>query len=228
MPEFLTAPFVGDAAIDPFDIAIRLSVAVLLGCVVAWIYVRTSRPGEPASSFLVTLVLLSVLIAMVTQVIGNNVARAFSLVGALSIVRFRTVVRDTRDTAYVIFAVVVGMAVGAANLWVAVIGVVIVGLASFVIASRIGFAGDAAAPYTLRMRMALGHDLETAVGPTLNEFCATRRVLSVATNRQGAALEYLIETRLRPGSSPEAMVKAVNLLEGIQDIRLERDEGERA
>ena len=50
--------------------------------------------------------LLSILIAMVTQVIGDNIARAFSLVGALSIVRFRTVVRDTQDTAYVIFAVV--------------------------------------------------------------------------------------------------------------------------
>ena len=53
---------------------------------------------------------------MVTQVIGDNVARAFSLVGALSIVRFRTVVRDTQDTAFVIFAVVVGMAVGARDL----------------------------------------------------------------------------------------------------------------
>src|SRR3712207_7596331 len=53
--------------------------------------------------------------AMVTQVIGDNIARAFSLVGALSIVRFRTVVRDTQDTAYVIFAVAVGMAVGAGH-----------------------------------------------------------------------------------------------------------------
>jgi Domain of unknown function (DUF4956) len=227
MPEFLTAPFAGDVAIAPLDIFIRLTVAVLLGCVVAWIHVRTSREGEAAPSFLVTLVLLSVLIAMVTQVIGNNVARAFSLVGALSIVRFRTVVRDTRDTAFVIFAVVVGMAVGAANLWVAVIGVVIVGLAAFVIASRVGFAAEIATPYTLRMRMALGHDLETAVGATLNQHCASRRVLSVATNRQGAALEYLIAARLRADSSPEALVKAVNLVEGIQDIRLESDEPER-
>ena len=69
--------------------------------------------NEEAESFVVTLVLLTILIAMVTQVIGDNVARAFSLVGALSIVRFRTVVRDTQDTAYVIFAVAVGMAVGA-------------------------------------------------------------------------------------------------------------------
>ena len=50
---------------------------------------------------------------MVSMVIGNEIARAFSLVGALSIVRFRTVVEDTRDTAFVIFAVVVGMALGA-------------------------------------------------------------------------------------------------------------------
>ena len=90
----------------------RLVTAALLGGVVALIYTRT-RPVREESSFTVTLVLLSILIAMVTQVIGDNVARAFSLVGALSIVRFRTVVRDTQDTAFVIFAVGVGMAVGA-------------------------------------------------------------------------------------------------------------------
>jgi hypothetical protein len=76
----------------------RLVAAMVLGGIVAQIY-RHSR-AEPASSFTVTLVLLAILIAMVTQVIGDNVARAFSLVGALSIVRFRTVVRDTQDTAY--------------------------------------------------------------------------------------------------------------------------------
>jgi hypothetical protein len=75
-------------------------------------------------------VLLAVLIAMVTEIIGDSVARAFSLVGALSIVRFRTVVRDTQDTAYVIFAVVVGMAIGASNPWVAVIGIAVVAAAA--------------------------------------------------------------------------------------------------
>jgi hypothetical protein len=62
----------------------------------ALIYRLTASESEVAPSFTATLVLLSILIAMVTQVIGDNVARAFSLVGALSIVRFRTVVRDTQ------------------------------------------------------------------------------------------------------------------------------------
>ena len=116
MPNFFST-FSADIS-TPLTVLGRLIAAMVFGAVVALIY-RHSR-AEPPSSFTVTLVLLAILIAMVTQVIGDNVARAFSLVGALSIVRFRTVVRDTQDTAYVIFAVAVGMAVGAHNFWVAV------------------------------------------------------------------------------------------------------------
>ena len=78
-----------------------------------------------------TLVLLTVLIAMVTMVIGDSIARAFSLVGALAIVRFRTVVEDTRDTAFVIFAVAVGMAAGAGFLKAALVGLPFAAAAAF-------------------------------------------------------------------------------------------------
>ena len=81
-------------------VLIRLVTATLLGGVVAWIYRSTRERSDVTPSLSATLVLLSVLIAMVTQVIGDNLARAFGLVGALSIVRFRTVVRDTEDTAW--------------------------------------------------------------------------------------------------------------------------------
>src|SRR5437660_7013197 len=92
----------------------RLLVSLLFGAVVAGIYVVTQRRSRSELvPFATTLVLLTVLITMVTLVIGNNVARAFSLAGALAIIRFRTIVEDTRDTAFVIFAVVVGMGVGA-------------------------------------------------------------------------------------------------------------------
>jgi len=221
MPEFLSPLLATDPA-DPADILVRLVVAVVLGCIVAWIHAVTAGQDKTAPSFLVTLVLLSVLIAMVTQVIGNNVARAFGLVGALSIVRFRTVVRDTRDTAFVIFAVVVGMATGAANLWLAGLGVLVVGVASFLVTWRVGITANDADLYTLRIRMALGRDFEASLAPVLDPACLSRRMQAVATNRQGAALEYVVEARLRPGSSAEVLVKAVNLVEGIQDVRLER------
>ena len=88
MPEFLQQSLFAGPPVKPLDILVRLLVSLVLGLVVASIHRHTRRPAEVTPTFPVTLVLLAVLIAMVTQVIGDNVARAFSLVGALSIVQF--------------------------------------------------------------------------------------------------------------------------------------------
>ena len=105
---------------------VRLVLAFLFGAAIAQLYRRTQTHKEGSSEALAsTLVLLAILIALVTQVIGNSVARAFSLVGALSLVRFRTEVQDTRDTAFVIFAVVIGMATGGGHLQAAVAGLLV-------------------------------------------------------------------------------------------------------
>ena len=113
MPDFLRQA-VGESHLPTGTLALRLGAAFALGLLAAGIYACACNRGErrPERSFLATLVLLSLLIALVTLVIGDNVARAFSLVGTLAIVRFRTVVEDTRDTAFVIYAVACGMCAG--------------------------------------------------------------------------------------------------------------------
>ena len=203
----------------------RLVMAVVLGFLVSLVY-RWAR-SEPASSFTTTLVLLTPLIAMVTQVIGDNVARAFSLVGALSIVRFRTVVRDTQDTAYVIFAVVVGMAVGARNdPWVAVIGIAVVSAAAFLMMSKPSATPSSSlTPFTLHVRIALGHDLNGPMAGELDTFLSDRRLVSVGTAKQGMALDASYAVRFRKGKNAEDLVKALNRIEGIQAVELvARDE----
>src|SRR4051812_18029219 len=117
--------------------AVRLAMAFVLGCVVAGVYLLTHGRGRSAPAAMTpTLVPRAVLISMVTLVIGNSVARAFSLVGALAIVRFRTIVEDTRDTAFVIFAVAVGMAVGAGFLLIPIIGIPFAAAAAFLFRPR--------------------------------------------------------------------------------------------
>ena len=113
-----------------------------------------------------TLVLLCILIAMVTQVIGDNVARAFSLVGALSIVRFRTVVSDTRDTAFVIFSVIVGMAIGAGHTEVALLGFVVIVPAAALLRSRRPTLADGTARYwSIDVRVNSEQPPETVLDP---------------------------------------------------------------
>ena len=223
MPDFLTAPFGNGPVIAPLQVLVRLLVALLLGGAVAFVYTRARRDIGVSRSFTTTLVLLAILIAMVTQVIGDNIARAFSLVGALSIVRFRTVVRDTQDTAYVIFAVAIGMAVGANDPWVAVIGIGVIGLAAFLMRTGQGAPArdDGELPYVLQVRLGLGHDVNVLLGPVL-ERLAGRRLLSLETARQGMAIDVSYQIALRRDHSPDALVMELNRIDGVQSVALKR------
>jgi hypothetical protein len=219
------APFLTIDGAGLFVLFVRLVLALGLGHAVAAIY-RRSRPmnGE-AESFVGTLVLLTILIAMVTQVIGDNVARAFSLVGALSIVRFRTVVRDTQDTAYVIFAVAVGMAVGANHPAVAVCGLVIVGVAAITMKLRdetIMLAPGGDNTLELTVRLALGQDPETLLAGPLEPWIAARRLVSLGTARQGLSIEAVYSVAIRDERSAGQLVTALNRLEGVQSVMLRR------
>jgi hypothetical protein len=230
MPEFLTAPFRGGPDVAPLQVFVRLILALLFGGLVAFVYRRT-RSGLAAShSFTTTLVLLAVLIAMVTQVIGDNVARAFSLVGALSIVRFRTVVRDTQDTAYVIFAVAVGMAVGANDPWVALIGIVVIGVAAFLMKTRsapgTGLEGDL--PFVLHVRVGLGHDVHALLGATLDRHLSQRELLGMATTKQGVAIEVSYRAALQSDRSAHELVSELNRLEGVHNVALQRADADEA
>ncbi len=222
MPDFLTTAFRPGSAIPPETIFLRLATALVLGAVVAWIYRRTRGAAAAGGSFPGTLVLLAVLIAMVTQVIGDNVARAFSLVGALSIVRFRTVVRDTQDTAYVIFAVVVGMAVGAQDLWVAGFGLIIVGVAAWFLRRVPGGSDDLASSWLLNVRLNIGLDPETTLGRVLDPHVVRRELVSAETSRQGISLDVILKIGLRANARPDLLVQDINRIEGIQGASLKR------
>jgi hypothetical protein len=204
----------------------RLVLAWLLGLAIAEIYRRARPMNDEAESFTVTLVLLTILIAMVTQVIGDNVARAFSLVGALSIVRFRTVVRDTQDTAYVIFAVAIGMAMGANHPLVALCGLAVIGVAALLLKKRglVTVPADGTFPFVLHVRLAIGQDADAILGPTLDQLVSGRRLVSVTTARQGLSIDATYRTALRSEDSASVLVNALNRLEGVQSVELRRTE----
>ena len=220
MPDFLAkaAESYPDAGLQ---VLVRLVLAMLLGGAVTLVYRATRAADEAAPSFTVTLVLLSILIAMVTQVIGDNVARAFSLVGALSIVRFRTIVRDTQDTAYVIFAVAVGMAVGAGHPLLAVSGIGVVAMAALLMRRGAGALSGRHETYLLKVRLGLGHDAAT-LSPTFDTHLLARHLVSIETAKQGMALELTYRTALRSEQAAGDLVKALNRLDGVQAISLER------
>src|SRR5258708_4597417 len=218
MPTWLQQSLTDSGHTKPRELLWRFGVAMVFGCLVALIYRGTHRSEPIAPTFPRTLVLLSILIAMVTSVIGDNVARAFSLVGALSIVRFRTVVRDTQDTAFVIFAVIVGMAAGANHLWVAIIGVVVIAFAIFIMRPRGESLVWTEEGCDLSVRVTAGTAPEQLLLPSFKKHLQSFEILAVATAKQGTAVEITYRIRFRKSSAPLDLVSELSRIDGIQNV----------
>ena len=92
------------------DVIFTTILSFLLSLIIAWVYKITYKGVSYTQSYVHTLIMMSMVVAIIMLVIGSNIARAFSLVGALSIIRFRNAVKDTRDVGYIFFAMAIGMA----------------------------------------------------------------------------------------------------------------------
>lgn len=97
-------------------------MAFILGQVAAWTYMYTHAGLSYSSAFVQSIILLTVLISLAMMVIGSNIVIAFGLIGALAVIRFRNILKDTRDTAFIFFALVVGMATGTGSIPLALLG----------------------------------------------------------------------------------------------------------
>lgn len=222
MPDWLRDALHSSPALSTELIVVRTVLSLLLGFVVAAVYRITLRRRASDTALPTTLVLLCVLIAPVTLVIGDNAARAFGLVGALSIVRFRTVVEDTRDTAYVIFAVVVGMAVGSGYPLLAVECILAVACGTIVMQQFTNPMPIAGTPMVLTLRIGLGQNPETMFANEFTEYLVHSTLTAAATVRQGAAMEFTYTARLKSSADVAAFVAALNRIEGVQGVELKQ------
>jgi uncharacterized membrane protein YhiD involved in acid resistance len=229
MPEWLTPALSTDGSnSDLFSMALRLVGAGIAGWMVALIATHGMSRGSDRTLPL-TLILMSILIAMATQIIGDNVARAFSLVGALSIVRFRTAVPDSRDVAFVLASVVIGMAVGAGQWAIAGYGLMVVGAVNQ-ISTRV--TNSVPGSQFARTKSKLCITTEATVGPVSDEklqsICRDFGLISATTTRKGAAMTYVYQIRLHPEVRPDAMLFELKKSAGVESVswsqNFDRDE----
>lgn len=199
-------------------LAVRLLMAWLCGWIVAWISRRKMVKSAP-DTLTLTLVLMCILIAMATQIIGDNIARAFSLVGALSIVRFRTAVPATRDVAFVLAAVVVGMAIGAGQYPVVLIGLIVVALAAqFNTTPQEADPLHSSPTNTWRLNMKVGLHANGGWEAELNRLTESHQLVSAETARRGGALELVYRYQPRAEFDASQLIAALNSIPNVESV----------
>lgn len=120
----------GDPTSSPSTETLILSLLLgfVLGQIVGWVYMATHTSPSYSSSFVASLVVLPVIVSMMMILMAGSLVIAFGLLAVFAVVRFRNVLKDTRDTIYILWAIVEGMAVGTSRYSTAIVGVVCIAL----------------------------------------------------------------------------------------------------
>jgi hypothetical protein len=203
--------------LDLVQVFQALLLALICGAVIAVIY-HISVPDRIASpAMLVALVLLAGVGAMVMLVIGNNIARAFSLVGALAIIRFRTRLASPLDITFVFFTLAAGIAAGVFAYQVAALGTVVVGLAALALQAFVLLTSRGPG-HLLRFDLAAYQGTEGRTLQVLDRHVSRRALVEARSLRFGETLSYRYRIVLRRDRTLEPLLREMSDIEGVERV----------
>jgi uncharacterized membrane protein YhiD involved in acid resistance len=196
--------------LTPWKIAIGLGMGLLVGLIIAFVYKRCYRGVLYSPTFAMTLMMLTLITTPVVMCIKSDIALSMGMVGALSIVRFRTAVKDPMDTAYMFWALTMGILLGA-ELYVHALAVVLcIGLI-LMLMTFVRFRN----PNSYLLVVHYDDYAEQEITQLLRRTVRQRKLRSKTVTRSGA--EMTVEVRL---DSKQDLVSAVLNIEGVHDATL--------
>jgi uncharacterized membrane protein YhiD involved in acid resistance len=194
--------------LTPVQIILSFLLAFALAFIWATVYRKTHTGIAYTRSFFLSLVLVPPIVAMIMMAIGSNVALSLGLVGSLSVIRFRTVIKDTKDMTFLFLAIGIGLCSGA-NAWmIAIIGTVIVSLITITL-YRVGHDKAGSADYILVFRSKLKEPWQSVSEETKK--LLSWKQLRGATELPGESeFEYTYSVRLAPKVAPEKIITSMS------------------
>ena len=208
----------------PETVLLSLLLAFVLGQVLAWVYYFTHSGLSYSRSFVQSLILITVVVAMVMAVIQTSIITAVGLMGALAIIRFRNIIKDTRDIAFIFCSLVIGMASGSQRYAVAIVGTIILSL--IIIYLHLTSFGTHQ-PHNGFLRFTFkGHvKPDSAILTILGSFCSRFTLISAQDSGFGTSeVEYAYQVMIRNTGRNQEMLSDLQDVEGLENVSLTMQE----
>ena len=197
-------------AFSLLDITLVLFLSFALSLVVAAAYRYTHRGVSYSQSFVHTLVIMGTVVSLIMLIIGSNIARAFALVGALSIIRFRSAVKETRDVAFIFLAMAIGMAVGTRFYLLAAFASVLMS-AFVVVLYKFNLFAKEVRERILRIQLPVDRDHEQAFEEPFRAHLEEFHIISVETVRAGVLQEVVYSVVMKKKTKPRLLLEAIRM-----------------
>jgi uncharacterized membrane protein YhiD involved in acid resistance len=212
-----------NVAVTPKEIIANLIVALLAGIIISIFYRKSyNGPGYQAS-YVNSLIMLVIITSIVIMVIGNNLARAFGLVGAMSIIRFRTAVKETQDIMFIFFSLAIGMAVGVGLHLLAILSTVFIGLIVLIL-SKSKFSTPIKSDLLLQFTYESNDNEPNGYNSLIDEFCRKSKLINAKAIGNGQMLELSYYVGFKNKEKTTEFVQKLRKVEGIANVNLFYDE----
>jgi len=193
------------------DIALAMVLAFFLTAVVGLAYRATHRGISYSQSYVQTLVALGMIVSLVMLIVGSNIARAFSLVGALSIVRFRNAVKETRDVGFIFLAMAIGMACGTRFYSLGAVATVVI-CGAIVIMDRFDWFKLDVSNQIVKIQAPPDTDYSPNFDDVFARLTSRSELVSAESIRGGSRVELMYSVQLKSGVKPTELLAALQQL----------------
>ena len=201
------------------DVVLVMLLSFLLNAFIGWIYKITHRGTSYTQSFVFTLVLNGMVVALVMLIIGSNIARAFSLVGALSIIRFRNAVKETRDVGFIFFTMVIGMAVGTRFYLLGVIGTAVISLI-ILLMTRLNWYARKTSNQILRVQVPNDLPFDKLFDSIFLKYTSASELISVDSVHAGMLTELTYSIGMKRPNQIQGFLAELKALNGNNRVSL--------
>jgi uncharacterized membrane protein YhiD involved in acid resistance len=201
------------------DVVISLVLSFILCSAIGYVYQITHRGASYTQSYVHTLVLNGMVVAVVMLIIGSNIARAFALVGALSIVRFRNAVKETRDVGFIFFSMAIGMAIGTKFYLLAVIAAVVICLV-ILIMTRFNWYSRKVVSQILKVQIPNTAEFDSLFDDLFLKYTTTSELISVDTVHSGMLTELTYSLGLKKQSKIQEFITEIKQLNSNNRVTL--------
>jgi uncharacterized membrane protein YhiD involved in acid resistance len=201
------------------DVVLSLVLSFVLTGFIGWIYKTTHRGSSYTQSYVQTLVLMGMVTSVIMLIVGSNIARAFSLVGALSIIRFRNAVKETRGVGFIFFAMAIGRATGTKFYLLAAIAAVIISLL-ILIMNRFNWYAREAPSQLVKIQLPNNVEFDTLFDDVFVKHTSVSDLISVDSVRSGMLTELIYSVSPRKGTNLQAFLSDIKRLNGNNKVTL--------
>ncbi len=200
------------------DVFTNLLVALACGIIIALVYRFIYKGPSYSVTYVNSIVLLTLITSIVILVIGNNLARAFGLVGAMSIIRFRTAVRDVQDIVFIFFALSVGMAAGVGLHVIALASTIFISLIAIVLVT-FNFGAPRKREYLIQVSYISTIENETELKSILRKHCKKLRLVNMKKLGEDNVEAFYQVSYKRKDRSSE-LLRELNGFDQVQHVNL--------